>query len=563
MGKNEREERLVLEAGDAARVQRDQLFRAEEQIGQMRRALDKMSLQGEGQDHALEEMMAWMAAAKNDPGTDTPGLAQSITPYEAAEVQADIQQTRIVPLTQEDSWEKYLESVEWYARLERLNLSSDPYMSLMSKQEQEAFVTQVHEDYYERKAQCDAIDYALAAFCGTVAGLVDIFLVGTPGDSVLGKWTDAQTDKFVITIAKKLGWNPHKENEDSVGHAIGWLENRFEINYDFTNDSGLHDAQNNQISKEIRDALSEGAPLSKIRYKIGKTAQGYIGLSTKNHHIKSLAHSPDLVGLIFSILDQLRGEARFVDRGRVVVFKVGNELHGSTLSGKIIAGFVNWLGHCISDVAGSNNSRKRGNRGMGLPMPGFELYQFIPIGKIGEDQLSLADFTVKMFENGYDYRFGLALSIPVAINEIMVRLSFALKRYFYHHLPLAECIPVNLKVKSVGIRQPELRRMMLIAHGTMCVWDAGDALVAYVTSSGDALNAALHLNYFAYIRLAQAGLSTVRAVYRQTHIDLYAITKDTKEEWDRLYLDAQKWSPAALSEDEAIIDALPSTSMVE
>lgn len=535
MGKNEREEKLVLEAGDAARVQRDQLFRVEEQMGQMHRALDEMALQGEGQDHALEEMMAWMAAAKNDLGTDAPELAQSITPYEAVEVQADIQQTRIIPLAQEDSWEEYLGSVEWYARLEHLDLSSDPYMSLLSKQEQEAFVAQVREDYYERKAQCDAIDYALAAFCGTVAGLVDIFFVGTPGDSVLGKWTDAQTDKFVIWLAKKCGWSPKEGNENSVGHAIDYFERNFKVNY---------------------DASSSGS--------LGPAAKEIFDMSSTNHHIKNLAHSPDLVGLLFSIFDQFTGTIHFVDNGRLISFdREKQEFSANNILGKIIAGFVNWLGHCISDVAGSKDSRKRGNRGMGLPMPGFELYQFLPIGKIGEDQLSLADFTVKMFENGYDYRFGMALSIPVAINEMMVRLSFALKRYFYHHLPLAECIPVNLKVKGVGIRQPELRRMMLIAHGTMCVWDAGDAAVAYAASGGNALNAALHLNYFAYIRLAQAGLSEVRAMYRQTHIDLYAITKDTKEEWNRLYQDAQKWNPVALFGDEDDMDVLPSGSMVE
>lgn len=49
------------------------------------------------------------------------------------------------------------------------------------------------------------MDYALAAFCGTVAGFLDIFLVGTPGNSVLGKRPDKQADQFVEHISQKYG----------------------------------------------------------------------------------------------------------------------------------------------------------------------------------------------------------------------------------------------------------------------------------------------------------------------------------------------------------------------
>lgn len=521
--KDEREGSLILEAGDMARVQKNQLFRAEEQMGQFHRTLDAMSEQGAAQDQALEEMMAWMRAEQS--GLE-PTESAAVTPYEAQEVQADIQMTRLVPLLKEDSWEEYLASAQWYAQLEQMDLSTDPYVSLLSKKEQEDFIVQVREDYYERKAHCDATDYALSAFCGTVAGLIDVFLVGTPGDSVLGKWTDTQTDKCIIKVAKMLGWNPKTGNENSPGHAIDFLERKFPVNYDASSTNSL-----------------------------GPAAKEVFNLTPKNHHIKNLAHSPDLVGLFFSILDQFTGSIHFIDKGRLISFdKEKQQLSGNSFLGKILAGFCNWLGHCASDVAGSSDARKpkdaankNPSRGMGLSMPGFELFQFLHFGKIGPDKLTLADFSVKVFENGYDFRFGMALSIPVALNEAMTRLCFALKRYYYHHLPLNECIPTDIKGHGKGIRQPELRRMLLVAHGTMCVWDAGDAAVSYVTTQ-DPLNAALHLNYFAYIRLAQAGLSELRAMYRQNHIDLQAITEDTKEEWDRLYLEGQKWAPAALPE---------------
>ena len=47
---------------------------------------------------------------------------------------------------------------------------------------------------YLQSNSCDAYDYLLAVACGAIGGLVDIFFVGVPGDSVLGKWSDQQAD---------------------------------------------------------------------------------------------------------------------------------------------------------------------------------------------------------------------------------------------------------------------------------------------------------------------------------------------------------------------------------
>ena len=41
-------------------------------------------------------------------------------------------------------------------------------------------------------------------------------------------------------------------------------------------------------------------------------------ISPQNHHLKSLAHSPDIVGLFFSILDQFQNKASYVSNGRLI-----------------------------------------------------------------------------------------------------------------------------------------------------------------------------------------------------------------------------------------------------
>lgn len=51
--------------------------------------------------------------------------------------------------------------------------------------------------------KCDKYDYLIAAGCGVISGLVDAFLVGSPGQSVLGSWTDAQVEQVRYEFLRK------------------------------------------------------------------------------------------------------------------------------------------------------------------------------------------------------------------------------------------------------------------------------------------------------------------------------------------------------------------------
>lgn len=70
-----------------------------------------------------------------------------------------------------------------------------------------------------QKHACDSSDYLIAVACGAVSGLVDIFLVGAPSQSVIGKWTDAQVDEAVKKFAEKSGWSPRPGKEGNVASA--------------------------------------------------------------------------------------------------------------------------------------------------------------------------------------------------------------------------------------------------------------------------------------------------------------------------------------------------------
>lgn len=329
-------------------------------------------------------------------------------------------------------------------------------------------------DKREREVQwandkCDKYDYIIAASCGALAGLVDIFFVGGATTKVtelgkLGKMTDAATDEIVKKIAKALGWNPRPGKENNMSSAISFLEKKFPVPYEHTS------------TKEVG---------------------GSFHMSAKNHHFKSLAHSPDPIGLFFSILDQFTNSGSFLSDGQLIRVSSegrGFELQGTDFISKLFCGFCNWIGHLISDVAGSNGSRAVGNigRGTGLPIPFMELFLLCDFGKfqIGDDRQSLSVLMTRAFQEGYDLRHGGAMAIPVILEELMIRVLWAIKRKFYHKKEWKDCIPTE--------KHADLRIMLLVGNGTLCLFDGVDAAIR---SGGNALVFVLHMNLVAWARL--------------------------------------------------------------
>lgn len=170
-------------------------------------------------------------------------------------------------------------------------------------------------------------------------------------------------------------------------------------------------------------------------------------------------------------------------------------------------------------------------------MPFFELFQLCNKGSFkiytssdksnSPTEVSLADLSVKIFENHYDARFGIAQAIPVIINEIAIRLLWAIKSRFYSNKSWKECIPIG--------SHPELRRMLLTGHGVLCLVDGIDAIAR---SKGQILLFALHLNFVAWKRLSLAGLMEIRALYKENALDIVALDEDLRNEWNRLYENA-------------------------
>lgn len=310
------------------------------------------------------------------------------------------------------------------------------------------------------KDKCDKYDYLIAVACGAIGGMVDIFLVGSPKDSVLTKWTDEQVDNSVKGFAKMVGWSPREGNESNVASAIGFLEKKFNVNYDQRHSGDVNNLFN---------------------------------MSTKNHHMMSLSHSPDIVGLFFSILNQFTSTSSFVADGNLITISTDNqfELRGNNFISKLFCGIANWFGHLMSDIAGSTGSRGNNGRGSGIVIPFYELFGFCKFGKfnVGKDKQDLATIATRAFQEGYDFRFGISLAIPVVITDLSIRLIWSLRRYFQYGKPLNECIPSK--------KHADLRVMLLFGNGTLCVMDGIDA---GVRSGGNFLLFFMRLNLIAWFR---------------------------------------------------------------
>ncbi|MDH5903053.1 hypothetical protein L8S00_06535 [Vibrio splendidus] len=467
---------LLTDLGNAAKVQQHQLKTGASQLSTIDNKLDELNDDQDALNQALLDAIRQAETMLGNNGKlcglstvsiDEHSIHQLTKPIDTVE---QIDYTKI---SKADSWEDIVALNDAYAQCQSLNLDSDPYKDLMSVSDRIEFEKWVKEDFTYQNANCDKYDYLIASTCGLIGGLIDIFFVIAPGEGLAGKFTDEMTNKAVEKFAQLNGWKGPREDSDPTASAIGFLERNFKVNYD---------------------------------HRHGGDVDHLFKMSTKNHHIKSLGHSPDLVGLFFSILNQFTNTASFIAGGKLVTIDTDEfELQGSDFVSKLFCGFTNWLGHLFSDVAGSSGAVTRGS---GIPIPFFSLLQLFDIGEFGEHKQSFATMAVKVFEQGYDARHGAAMAIPVVITELLTRIMWVVKRRFYHEQDWPKCIP--------SVSNPELRRMLLVSHGTLCAVDTVDATLK---SGGTVLGFMKHANIIAYARFGVLAVKEVKAWYLVGKID--------------------------------------------
>lgn len=326
---------------------------------------------------------------------------------------------------------------------------------------------------------CDKYDYILSASSGALCGIIDVFLVGKPGESPLGDITDEWFANRTIDFAKLCGYQGEK---DSLSSAVSYLEQKFKIPYDQSVGGG--------VFREL------------------------INLTPSNHHFKSLGHNPTLLGLFFSILNQFTNTSDFISDGELISLNDSDgkfELKGNNIPGKLFCGIANWIGHLISDMSGSSSSK---GRGMGIPSPIWSWSNNVIAIKrklnipASEFDKSVNELALKLFEKGYDSRFQTTQAIPVFINEMVVRLFYSIRRLikYYTSTPKENRNGKLLWKTCEPFSNATVKRMLTVAHGAFCLIDIGDASIRAISTGGGTFNA---VEFFMRLNIIGIGRFTI------------------------------------------------------
>lgn len=325
----------------------------------------------------------------------------------------------------------------------------------------------------------DGIDYSVAVGCGLVCGLIDSFFVG-PFDFKNAKaWSNKAVNEKISEFAKKHGYDGGSKR---LKDHVAFLERKYQIPSD------------NLWS--------------------GKGAN----ISAMSHHLDDFAHHPTPVGWICSIITQFTGKSFFANRnGESFSWDVERqELIGGTIPEKFAAGTINWIGHLVSDMAGSNSTA---GAGMGLPGPimsiAKELSQLPGIRNTSLPKLLNDVFTKEKF----DLRTELAVAhelgrqaIPVIINETLVRLFYFFRRLVQEWRAYGFA---GIHWKNVlPFRNRTIVRMLTIATGTFTAVDLADAGIRSAIKTGGQPAAffatfVLHVNFVGVGRFAIACVTDI------------------------------------------------------
>ncbi len=486
---------------NSLRAQKKQLHDATHKLSEIDSILSEIKSEQQHNSQVLDGLIEGMEALLSQVPAD---IHEEVSESEIAALEEElnkeieavhidtVEEIDFIALDSSTSWDEYLSSLESYSERQNISLDDDPFKNLMTKSQQVAIQKRIHEEFTLKNADCDMYDYMIAGTCGVIGGLIDVLFIGTPGNSKLGDITDEQANKITETFASFVGWDRDKaiqKGSDTTASAIGFLEKKFQVNYD-----------------------------QATTYGKNGTAGAVPNLSMSNHHLKSLGHSPDIIGLFFSILNQFTSTSTFIHNGKLITIETKTfELQGSNVIAKVFCGFVNWFGHIMSDWTGSSGATGRGS---GVPMPFYHLFQMMNFGEFGQHKQTFATVTTKVFESGYDLRHGMAMAVPVVITELLIRFMYTMKARFYHRREWKDSMP-NANI-------PELRRMLLVGHGSLCLIDGADA---YLHSGGEMVSFLSRTNLPAWVRFGHLGLKELNAWYHAGHIDADAVDMYLEQEY--------------------------------
>lgn len=276
-----------------------------------------------------------------------------------------------------NSWEKVLDDAN---KLYSDNVILEDIFTDEEIESNSNYMMLLRNEFYELN-KLDKWDFAVAGITGTIAALLDYFLV-TKVNLKSGEVAPGSLKSGVEKLWDKV------LPQDKVTQ----LEKKFKVPFDISTNTS-------KISQEV------------------------LGLNPKTHRFQSLGHDP-LLGFIFGVKDLLKGELTALDgNGRFIIQNV-NGAQTTNFINAVITEF----GHLLSDV---NANSKTGMK-LSIPAPFTPLLQMLQFGSIkyNENTYSVADLSKKMYYDGFNFNHFLGMSIPVLVIHIIIQLYATLRNIF-------------------------------------------------------------------------------------------------------------------------------------
>jgi hypothetical protein len=281
-------------------------------------------------------------------------------------------------------------------------------------------------DIFNKKHQLDKWDYAIGGGTGLFCAILDVLFVQKPlkptakysqkVDGLFNQWSQSAINKLIPPELSKS------------------LEKKFKIG-----------GADSSLAKDLLSSVS------------GK-------FNPINHRFKALNHDPVLAFFI-GALDVMNGTCTIVDNGKI---KILNTVRGATGEYGFFESLGMMLGHLASDF---NAPSQNLNRGMGIPAPLMGLFGTLKGIKIGD--ADIANIAEYMYVNGYDARHFVTMSIPVLINEIIIRVLYIAKEMKYSNKAFFDAFRETLPF----CLSPRFRMILNISYGTMVAVNTGKVAI--------------------------------------------------------------------------------------
>ena len=391
-------------------------------------------------------------------------------------------------------------------------------------------VAELNADIDKLTNHADGLDYTIAVASGLLTGLIDSFC----GEEIK-KITDKQINNSVVKKAQKQKIEQTIKKAEETARAKGTNLSeeakqsiRDSVKQQFTASSD--EEEKNVLAKAIRYMENHHkSPTDKVWNYKGAT------VTPDSHHIDDLSHHASVIGLVASIMTQFTRKGYFVDSSGYFVNKAGKgsgipvtideenkELFGTTFSAKIVCGTLNWFWHLVSDVSGTSNNP---GAGMGIPGPIMSLVKSVS-ALPGIRDTNLPEVANSMFKDArFDFRNEVTQSIPVLMNDLFVRIFYAVRRFIDEYKEKQALKKVVWKnVIPYGNRT--IVRMMTIATGTFAAVDLADAGIRAVVKSGG-FNPATLGNFIVNVNFVGIGSFAI-AVVSDTSMGIKKSSQENK-----------------------------------